>query len=55
MYLTSDEIATKRFTPTRFREGYDTAEVDEFLDWARKSLQYYQGRIRELEEQVGDN
>ncbi len=30
--LTSETVQAKRFTPVRFREGYDMDEVDLFLD-----------------------
>lgn len=30
--LTADDVHYKTFTPTKFREGYDPDEVDEFLD-----------------------
>lgn len=32
MALTPDDLLTKRFEETRFRDGYDQEEVDEFLD-----------------------
>ena len=32
MPLTPEDIRTKSFTTVRFREGYEQAEVDEFLD-----------------------
>lgn len=30
--LTADEVSSKKFQPTKFREGYDQDEVDDFLD-----------------------
>lgn len=30
--LTPEDVVNKRFQPTRFREGYDQDEVDDFLD-----------------------
>lgn len=30
--LTPEDIVNKRFRPTKFREGYDQDEIDEFLD-----------------------
>ncbi len=30
--LTPDDVVNKRFQPTKFREGYDQDEVDDFLD-----------------------
>jgi DivIVA domain-containing protein len=32
MALTPEEVESKRFQPTKFREGYDQVEVDDFLD-----------------------
>lgn len=32
MALTPDDVINKSFTPTKFREGYDQIEVDDFLD-----------------------
>src|SRR3954469_23848103 len=32
MPLTPDEVVNKRFSATKFRQGYDEEEVDEFLD-----------------------
>lgn len=30
--LTAEDVHYKKFTPTKFREGYDPDEVDDFLD-----------------------
>ena len=30
--MTPDDVTTKRFQATKFREGYDQDQVDEFLD-----------------------
>lgn len=32
MTLTPEDVINKRFQPTKFREGYDQDEVDDFLD-----------------------
>lgn len=32
MTLTPEDVVNKRFQPTKFREGYDQDEVDDFLD-----------------------
>ena len=32
MALTPDDVVHKRFETTRFRDGYDQDEVDDFLD-----------------------
>src|SRR5881392_675418 len=38
MPLTPEDVANKRFTTTRFRNGYDEDEVDEFLDEVEAEL-----------------
>jgi len=37
-YLTPQDVESKTFTPVRLREGYDMAEVDQFLDEVAASL-----------------
>lgn len=32
MALTPEDVVSKRFTTTKFRDGYDQDEVDDFLD-----------------------
>lgn len=39
MPLTPQAVRSKRFTPVRFREGYDMAEVDRFLDEVEAELE----------------
>ena len=62
MPLTADDVVQKRFNPTKFREGYDQDEVDDFLDEVvaelrrlneenedlRRQLAQYEGRVSEL-------
>lgn len=36
--LTAEEIVNKQFTATKFREGYDIEEVDDFLDEVVRTL-----------------
>lgn len=36
--LTADDVLTKKFPPTKFREGYDVVEVDDFLDEVLNTL-----------------
>ncbi|GAB2984889.1 hypothetical protein GCM10027282_25400 [Frigoribacterium salinisoli] len=36
--MLASDVAQKRFRPTTWREGYDTAEVDAFLDEVRATL-----------------
>ncbi|HWB66892.1 MAG TPA: DivIVA domain-containing protein [Mycobacteriales bacterium] len=38
MPLTPEDVANKRFTTVRFKEGYDEAEVDRFLDEVEAEL-----------------
>lgn len=66
--LTPIDVKTTTFSTCRFREGYDTDEVDEFLDqvvytitWlggANKALQHdnqkYKTIISQLKEQLNE-
>ncbi len=36
--LTADDVLTKKFPATKFREGYDVVEVDDFLDEVLNTL-----------------
>src|SRR5690606_23253533 len=68
MALTPEEIANQPFTITKFRDGYDPDQVDEFLDKIveevrqheadkaelREQLEAAQARIAELEAQLGE-
>ena len=63
MALTPEDVVNKRFQPTKFREGYDQDEVDDFLDEIvvelrrlndenqdlRQRLLSSEGRINELQ------
>lgn len=42
--ITSAEVATSRFSPVRFREGYDMNEVDRFLVRVTDTLRSYEQR-----------
>jgi DivIVA domain-containing protein len=67
MSLTPEDIHYKKFQPTKFREGYDQDEVDEFLDEIivefrrlnqenedlRQRLLASEGRIAELQRSPG--
>lgn len=46
--LTSDEVAQKRFTPVRLREGYSMDEVDAFLDTVEATLIEQEQELKEL-------
>lgn len=67
MALTPEDVVNKKFQPTKFREGYDQDEVDEFLDEIivefrrlaqenedlRQRLLASDGRIAELQRSPG--
>ena len=47
--LPGDELRAVRLTPTKFREGYDMAQVDAFLDRAAAALDEHQrGQVPSL-------
>lgn len=46
--LTADDILNKKFTATKFREGYDLVEVDDFLDEVLTTLRALQGENDDL-------
>lgn len=69
MALTPEDIVNKRFQSTKFRDGYDQDEVDDFLDEVvaemrrvlqenedlKQDLQAAEARISELQRSAGDN
>lgn len=52
MALTPEDVVNKRFQPTKFREGYDQDEVDDFLDKVADQLAVTQQALAQAEEQV---
>lgn len=46
--LTADDVLNKKFQPTKFREGYDQDEVDDFLDEVVNTLSTLQNENEEL-------
>jgi DivIVA domain-containing protein len=46
--LTADDVLNKKFQPTKFREGYDQDEVDDFLDEVVNTLRVVTGENEEL-------
>jgi DivIVA domain-containing protein len=46
--LTADEVLNKKFQATKFREGYDQDEVDDFLDEVVNTLREIQGENDDL-------
>lgn len=47
--LTPEDIVNKRFRPTKFREGYDQDEIDEFLDTIVTNFRTLIAKNEELE------
>ena len=61
MALTPDEVVNKRFSATKFRQGYDEEEVDEFLDEVVAELRRLtaenedlKGKLAACERRVGE-
>ncbi|WP_196882464.1 DivIVA domain-containing protein [Arthrobacter sp. CAN_A214] len=52
MALTPEDVVNKRFQPTKFREGYDQDEVDDFLDEIVVELRRLNQENEELRLQV---
>lgn len=46
--LTAEDILNKKFAATKFREGYDVEEVDDFLDEVVRTLSAVQEENEEL-------
>lgn len=46
--LTADDVLNKKFQPTKFREGYDQDEVDDFLDEVVNTLRALDAENSEL-------
>jgi DivIVA domain-containing protein len=46
--LTADDVLNKKFQATKFREGYDQDEVDDFLDDVVNTLRGVEGENEEL-------
>lgn len=54
MALTPDDVVNKRFQPTKFREGYDQDEVDDFLDEVVEELRRLTKENDELRSKLAD-
>ena len=50
--LTADEVLNKKFQATKFREGYDQDEVDDFLDEVVNTLRDIQGENDDLKSKM---
>lgn len=55
MALTPEDVVNKRFQPTKFREGYDQDEVDDFLDEIVVELRRLHQENDELRKQLSDS
>ena len=52
MALTPEDVVNKRFQPTKFREGYDQDEVDDFLDEVVVELRRLNQENEEMRQRV---
>ena len=52
--LTADDVLKKTFQTTKFREGYDQDEVDDFLDEIVNTLRQLQGENAELRSKLSE-
>jgi DivIVA domain-containing protein len=50
--LTADDVLNKKFQATKFREGYDQDEVDDFLDEVVNTLRAVQSENDELKDKL---
>ncbi len=50
--LTAEDILNKKFAPTKFREGYDVEEVDDFLDEVVRTLNSVQEENEDLKSKL---
>ncbi|KQV08197.1 DivIVA domain-containing protein [Leifsonia sp. Root112D2] len=55
MALTPEDVVNKRFQPTKFREGYDQDEVDDFLDEVVVELRRLNQENEELKQRLVGN
>src|SRR4051812_32915502 len=53
MALTPEDVVNKRFQATKFREGYDQDEVDDFLDEVVNELRRLGEENEELRTKLG--
>src|SRR5512143_1225259 len=53
MALTPEDVVNKRFQATKFREGYDQDEVDDFLDEVVNELRRLTEDNEELRQKLG--
>ncbi|MBB2956407.1 DivIVA domain-containing protein [Pseudoclavibacter helvolus] len=54
MALTPEDVINKRFQQTKFREGYDQDEVDDFLDEVVAEMRRLVGENEQLRQQLAE-
>lgn len=52
MALTPDDVVNQKFTITKFRDGYDLDQVDDFLDSIVEELRQHEKEKQELRDQI---
>lgn len=52
MALTPEDVVNQKFTITKFRDGYDLDQVDDFLDTIVEELRQHEQEKAELNEQI---
>jgi DivIVA domain-containing protein len=52
MTVSPEQVKTQKFTITKFRDGYDVEQVDEFLDQIAEDLEARDAEKAELEDQI---
>jgi len=51
---TAEDVVLKKFQPTKFREGYDQVEVDDFLDEVAESMRALVAENEQLKAKLAD-
>ncbi|MGK0722891.1 DivIVA domain-containing protein [Leucobacter sp. W1478] len=54
MALTPEEVVNQKFTITKFRDGYDLDQVDDFLDTIVEQFRQHEQEKAELQQQLDD-
>lgn len=54
MALTPEDVVNQKFTITKFRDGYDLDQVDDFLDTIVEELRQHEQEKNELRAQIED-
>ena len=50
--LTADDVLNKKFQATKFREGYEQDEVDEFLDEVVEAMRQLEAENADLKDTI---